>query len=83
MGDTLLLANIVLAEPLTVVIDGISHNGPDGSGVLARLVLQENLDAEANYVQVVLLCLQQLLTRYWGHTFTDVSDKVLRYEIFI
>lgn len=71
---------MVLAEPLTVVVNGISHNGPEGSGVLARLVLQENLDAQANHIQVVLLCLQQLLTRYWGHTYTDVSDKVLIYS---
>lgn len=55
---------MVLAEPLTVVVNGISHNGPEGSGVLARLVLQENLDAQANHIQVVLLCLQQLLTWY-------------------
>lgn len=74
---------MVLVEPLTVIVDGISHNGPEWSGVLARLVLQENLDAQANDIQVVLLCLQQLLTRYWGHTYTDVSDKELIYELLL
>ena len=55
---------MLLVKPLTVVVDGVSHNWPEGSGVLACLVLQENLDAQANYIQVVLLCLQQLLARY-------------------
>lgn len=50
------------ARPLTVVVDGVGDDGAERSGAVAVLVLQENLDAQANHVQVVLLCLQQLLT---------------------
>ena len=37
---------------------------------MAVLILEENLDAQANYVQVVLLCLQQLVAWHWGRTNT-------------
>lgn len=47
---------------LTVVVDGVGDDGVELSGVVAVLVLQVDLDTQANHVQVVLLCLQQLLT---------------------
>lgn len=49
---------------LTVVVDGVGDDGVECSGVMAVLVLQENLDAQADHVQVVLLRLQQLLMRH-------------------
>lgn len=53
---------VVIVQTLTVVVDGVGDNGVERSGVLAVLIWQENLDAQANHVQVVLLRLQQLLT---------------------
>lgn len=49
---------------LTVVVDGVGDDGVERLGVLAALILQVHLDAEAHHVQVVLLGLQQLLPRH-------------------
>ena len=49
------------AWPLTVVVDGVRDDRVECSGVVAVLVLEENLDAQADHVQVIFLCLQQLL----------------------
>lgn len=56
------------AQLLTVVVDGVGDDGVQCSGVVAVLVLQENLDAQADHVQVVFLRLQQLLPGHYGHT---------------
>lgn len=59
------------ARSLTVVVDGVGDDGVKRSGVVAVLILQENLNAQANHIQVVLLCLQQLLP--WHYDKTHIS----------
>lgn len=50
---------------LTVVENGVGDQRFRGLHVAARLILQEDLEAQAYHVQVVLLHLQQLLLWYY------------------
>lgn len=63
------------ARSLTVVVDGVGDDGVKSSGVVAVLILQENLNAQANHVQVVFLCLQQLLPWHYDKTHLHQLDE--------
>lgn len=53
---------------LTVVIDGVADYRVEYSSVVSVVILQENLYTQADHVQVIFFCLQQLLLRHCGHT---------------